>query len=85
MHLNNTVKHHQVSNHIGVVMVSLLALSVVDCGIKPPSGQVKDYNIGMRCFSAKHVVIRSKSKDRLALNQDNVSEWADMFICVLLF
>jgi hypothetical protein len=29
--------------------------------------------------------MRSKSKDWLALNQDNVSEWSDMSIRRLLF
>jgi len=32
----------------------------------------------MCCFSAKHAALRSKSKDWLARNQDNVSEWSDM-------
>ena len=29
-------------------------------------------------FSAKHAALKSKSKDWLTLNQDNVSEWGDM-------
>ena len=32
------------------------------------------------CFSAKHAALRSKSKDWLTRNQDNVSEWSDMSI-----
>jgi len=41
-------------------------------------GEAKDYKIGMCCFSVKHTELRSKSKDWLARNQDNVSEWSDM-------
>jgi hypothetical protein len=44
------------------------------------SGQTKDYQIGICCFSAMHAVLRSKSKDCLAPNQENVSEWGDMSI-----
>ena len=36
-------------------------------------------------FSAKHIVLRRKSKDLLAWNPDNVSEWGDMFRHGLLF
>ena len=59
-------------------MVSVLASSAVDRGFKPRSGQTKDYKIGICCFSAKHAAFRSKSKDWLARNQDNVSEWSNM-------
>ena len=45
----------------------------------------KDYKIGICCFSSKHTALRRKSKDWLALNQDNVSEWGDMSVCGLLF
>jgi hypothetical protein len=38
----------------------------------PQSGQIKDYKIGICCFSAKHAALRGKSKDWLARNQDNV-------------
>ena len=44
-----------------------------------------DNKIGICCFSAKNTALRSKSKDWLALNQDNVSEWRYMSTCVLLF
>ena len=60
---------------IGGVMVSVLALSAVDRGFEPWSGQTKDYKIGICCFSAKYAALRRKSKDWLAQNQDNVSEW----------
>ena len=57
-------------------MVSMLASSAVDRGFEPQSGQTKDYEIGICYFSAKHAALRRKSKDRLAQNQNNVSEWA---------
>jgi hypothetical protein len=66
-------------------MVSMLALSVVDRGFEPRSGQTKDYEIGICCFSAKHTAIRRKSKDWLARNQNNVSNWSDMSTRELLF
>ena len=47
----------------GGVMVSVLALSVVDRGFQPWSGQTKDYTIGICCFSAKQAALRRKSKD----------------------
>jgi hypothetical protein len=64
-------------------MVSVLASSVVDHGFESRSGQTKEYKIGICCFSAKHEALRRKSKDWLALNQNNV--WSDMFIRGLLF
>ena len=68
-------------------MVSVLASSAVDYELEPRLGQTKDYKIGICCFFAilKHAALRSKSKDWLARNQDNVSEWGDMSICRLLF
>jgi hypothetical protein len=53
-------------NRIGGVMVSVLASSVVDHGFEPRSGQTKDFKIGICCFSAMYVALRSKSKDWLA-------------------
>jgi hypothetical protein len=38
-------------------MVSVLTSSVVDRGFEPRSVQTKDYEIGMRCFSANHVAL----------------------------
>jgi hypothetical protein len=66
-------------------MVSVLASSAVGRGFEPRSGLTKDCEIGMCCFSANHVALRSKSKDWLARNQNNVSEWSDMSIRGLLF
>ena len=63
----------------------MFASSVVDRGFKPWSGQTKDYKVDMCCFSTKHAALRSKSKDWLARNQNNVSEWNDMSTHRLLF
>jgi hypothetical protein len=71
---SSRIGHHR----FGGVMVSVLASSEVDRGIEPQSGQTKDYEIGIGCFSAKHSALRRKSKDWLAQNQNNVSEWSDM-------
>ena len=64
-------------------MVSVLASSAVDRGFEPRPHQTKDYKIC--CFSAKHAALRRKSKDWLARNQTNVSEWSDMLTHGLLF
>ena len=61
-------------------MVRVLALSTVDHGFDHRSGQTKDYKIGICSFSDKHTALRRKSKNWLARNQDNLSEWSDMFI-----
>jgi hypothetical protein len=66
-------------------MVSVLTSSVVDSGFEPRSGQTKDYKIGICCFSGKHTVLRRKSKDWLAQNQDNVSKWGIKSLHKLLF
>jgi hypothetical protein len=44
-------------------MVSVLASSAVDHGFEPRSGQIKDYKIGICCFSAKHTALKRKNKD----------------------
>jgi hypothetical protein len=72
-------------NRIVGVMVSVLTSSAVDHGFGPRSCQTKDYKIGICCFSAKQAALRRKSKDWLAQNQNNVSEWSDMSIRGLLF
>jgi hypothetical protein len=66
-------------------MVCVLASSEVDRGFEPRPGQTKDYKIGICCFSAKLAALRRKSKDGLARNQNNVSEWNDMSTRWLLF
>ena len=59
-------------------MVSVLASSAVGRGFEPWLGQTKNYKIGICCFSSKHATFRRQSKDWLARNQNNVSEWSDM-------
>ena len=66
-------------------MVSVLASSAVDSELESLSGQTKDYEIGMCCFSVKDAVLRRRNKDWLARNQNNVSEWSDMSTRGLLF
>ena len=72
-------------NRIGGVLFSVLDSSYIDRGFELRSGQTKDYNIGICCFSAKNAALRRKSKDWLAPNQDNVFECGDMSIRGLLF
>ena len=52
------------SHGIGDVMVRVFALSAVDRGFEPRSGQTKDCNIDSCCFSAKHAAL-SKKEQRL--------------------
>ena len=66
-------------------MISVLASNAIGRGFEHLSGQTKDYAIDICCFSAKHAALRSKSKDMLARNQNNVSEWNGMSIPGLLF
>jgi hypothetical protein len=66
-------------------MVIVLASSAVDRGFESRSGQTKDYKIYISCFSARNAAIKKKSKDGLARNQNNVSEWGDMSLRGLLF
>jgi hypothetical protein len=68
----------KIGNRIGSVMVSVLASSAIDCGYEPRSGQTKEYKFGICCFSAKKASLRRNSKDWLARNQNNVSEWSDI-------
>jgi hypothetical protein len=70
---------------IGSVIVIVLASSAVDRGFESRSGQTKDYQLVFVAYNAKHAELRRKSKDWLARDQDNVSEWSDMYIRGLLF
>ena len=64
-------------------MIRVLASSAVKIVGSNP-GQVKPKTkIGICCFSAKHAALRRKSKDGLARNQNNVSEWSNMSTRVL--
>ena len=66
-------------------MANVLTWSAVDRGFEPWSGQTKDYKICICSSFSRHTAFRSKSKDWLAQNQDDVSEWSDMSIHRLLF
>ena len=72
-------------NHIRRVMVSVLASSAVDRGFKPRSGQIKDYKIGIYCYSAKDAALKRKDKDWLIRDKDNLSKWGDLSTRGLLF
>ena len=61
-------------------MVSVHALKWVDRQLNPSRVKQKT-KIGICCFSTKHAAVSSNSKDWLAWNQDNVSDWSDMSIC----
>ena len=67
------------------VMARELASIVVDCGFVLRSDQTKDYKTTICYFSDKYAALKRKSKDWLARNQCNVSEWGDMSIQGLLF
>jgi len=49
---------------IGGVIVTMLAMTVVDCGFETPSVQNKEYEICICCFS-KHTALSNKNKDWL--------------------
>ena len=51
---------------------------------RAPIGQTKEYEIGICCFTAKHTELRRKSKDWLARNRSNVSEYGEKSIHVVL-
>jgi hypothetical protein len=54
----------------------------VDCGFESRPGLTKNYRIGICSFSTKHAALRRKTKDKdwMARNQDNVSKWSDISI-----
>ena len=80
-----TENNHILADRIGGVMVCLFISSAIDRGFETRSGQSKDYKIGICCFSAKHAALRRKSKELLARNQTNLSEWSDMSTRGMLF
>ena len=61
-------------NQIGGVMASVLTSGAVDRGVKRRSGQTKDFNIGICCFSANNTPLGRQGKDWFARYQDNVSD-----------
>jgi hypothetical protein len=48
-------------NHIGDILVSVLAMSAADSGFELRRNPTKDYIICICSFSAKHTVLRRKS------------------------
>ena len=60
------------------LLVSSRRVCLVDRGFLPRSGQTKDYEIHIYLLSAKNAALRSKSRDRMAENQDNVFEWSEL-------
>jgi len=76
---------HQILSSFTKSCLSMLASSAVDRGFETRSGQINDYKNGIFHFSTKHAALKRKSKDWLARNQDNVSEWGDMYFHRLLF
>jgi len=63
----------------------MLTSSVLDHGLSLVIS--KDYRFGICYFSAKYVPIRAKikSKEWLARNLDDVSEWSNMSTSGILF
>ena len=61
-------------------MSSVLAVSAVDCWLESWWGPTRDIYNRIYCYS-----VRSKSKDGLAQNQNNVSEWNNMSTRRMLF
>ena len=59
-------------NRIDDVMVSMLVSNAVDRGLKP------EIIIDIWCFSSKHTVLRSKSKNWVDRNHDYVPESSEM-------
>ena len=72
-------------NRTGGVLVSTFTSITVNCGFRLRTGQNQRLLNAICCFSAKHAALKSKSKDWLARNQDNVSKWSDMSTSGLLF
>ena len=68
--INMLISGVMISMLISGVMISMLILSGVDHGFEPPSGQTKTLKL---LHFAMQVALRSKSKDLLSWNQDNVS------------
>jgi hypothetical protein len=58
-------------------MVTVLSLSAVDRGFEPQSGKIKDYKIGMCCFSAKHAALR---RNYLFSGEENLSMYRQFII-----
>ena len=69
------------------VMVSVLASSVIDHRFEPDRFKPKTLKLIFVAspLSTQHYSLRTRSRDWLAWNQDDMSEWGDMSISRLLF
>jgi hypothetical protein len=72
-------------NRIDGIHVIVLASSVIECGFEPRLGQTKPKQIDIGCFSTRQAALRSKNKDWMTQNQDDVSKWSDLSTRRLLF
>jgi hypothetical protein len=59
--ITNKVLILLMENHIGGIMVRVLALSAVDHGFEPRTVKTKNYKIGICCFSAKYTALRRRT------------------------
>ena len=66
-------------------MVSVLVSSVVDHGFAPSRVKLKTIKLIFVASPLSTQHIRRKSKDWMAWNKDNVSEWGDVSTCGLSF
>ena len=64
-------------------MVRVLTSGAVDHGVPSTSGQTKDYNINICCFSPEHASLMTKNKAWLARNQGNACP--SVAKCLILF
>ena len=55
--------------HISGLMVGVLALTVVDHRLEPWSDQIKDYKIGISCFTVKNIALSIRAKLVLLRNR----------------
>ena len=46
------------------------------------SGQIKDYKIGISCFSGKHAALRRKNKDWFSRKQDKLHVYPQTVVSV---
>jgi hypothetical protein len=67
-------------NRIDGVMVSVLASRAVYGGFNFRSGPIKDYEIGICGFSAKHTALQEKEQ-RLVDSEDGQCVRAEQHIC----
>ena len=80
--MENKVTQYKLS-----ILITEAGVSVASCvrsRVRAQIGQMRDYNIGICCFSAKHAAFRRKSKDCFSRNQDNVSEWRHVYPRVIV-